>query len=232
MKGYSIHRAFAFLQTGVSLLAGSVLYPFRKLAEIYGIIRRNLHEFNVRQKHNAMVIGTLIELGIPYLIICHFCTRYREKLAGDCSPALIRHYYREYFGQVIRERNNLLYYGMNSFGGRNRSPIHDMSELVEFAYGVRPLSRYESFDSWNNFQEFSPHQLSFLESLSCHHNILSEGALLFLLVFVKIGSLISQLQALADKIRKYRFSFSRQLSFAMITGRPSLANSPPFVPGI
>jgi hypothetical protein len=97
---------------------------------------------------------------------------------------------------------------------------------------MQSLSGYEGIGILNDAYELSPRQISFLESVSCINNCLSYVELLFLLVYLEIASLYLHLLALAAKLRKYRFSLSRQLSFAMITGRPSLANSPPFMPGM
>jgi len=212
--------------------AGNVMGPFRNLAAIINTIREKLRAFKDQQRQFAMVVSVLVDFGYSFSTVRLFYTRYSESLSSECTPALIRRYFREYLELVNSERNNFSHYGKYNFGKGNLSAVRDMSELIEFDIYMQSLSGYEGIGILNDAYELSPRQISFLESVSCINNCLSYVELLFLLVYLEIASLYLHLLALAAKLRKYRFSLSRQLSFAMITGRPSLANSPPFMPGM
>jgi len=235
VKGFGFIKtlaSLASLRQGDSVPAGNATGPFRSLAGIIDIIREKLRAFTLHQRQTAMVFSTLGDLGLSVFFIHSFYARYRESLSRECTPALIRQYYREYLELLESMRINCSRYGKYNFGKGNLSAIRDMSELIEFEADMLTLSGYELSGFPHDSYELSSRQLSYAEYYTIIKDCLSYVELLFLLVYLEIASLYLHLLALAAKLRKYRFSFSRQLSFAMITGRPSLANSPPFVPGI
>lgn len=181
-----------------------------------------------------MVFQVLEETGLSGIFIHEFYAIYKERLIPEYTPERIRHFCREYL-----ELRTKMYPADKNFYIFNRSArrpswIPGMSEFIEFTGYPDSLPEPVLYGNSAFLTQVSSRELSaiFEECRLSEYNRSNFFELLFLLVFVWLASLVFQPRALAGELRKYRFLLSRQLSFAMITGRPSLANSPPVALGM